>query len=258
MSDPFFIEGPAVISFSGGRTSAYMLRRILDVGLQPDVHVLFANTGKERNETLDFIHECETRWAVKVHWLQYRPETLERFWVESVRYETAARDGEPFNALLEKIGFLPSLGVRMCTNYLKLKTMAKFAKHILGLSDWSSVIGIRADEPRRVAKMRGIQGKQEGGEVDRLMPLADAGLTVRDVNAFWKTQPFDLRLRPDEGNCDLCYLKSTGKIRNLIREQPERAVWWADWERRYGKPFRPDRPDYAFMMAQGGSLGMFR
>lgn len=28
--DPFLIEGPAVISFSGGRTSGYMLRRILD------------------------------------------------------------------------------------------------------------------------------------------------------------------------------------------------------------------------------------
>ena len=53
MTDPFLIEGSAVISFSGGRTSGYMLRRILDVGLQPDVHVLFTNTGKERPETLE-------------------------------------------------------------------------------------------------------------------------------------------------------------------------------------------------------------
>src|SRR5690242_17474485 len=40
---PFQIEGPAVISFSGGRTSAYMLRRILDEGVRPDVFVLFAD-----------------------------------------------------------------------------------------------------------------------------------------------------------------------------------------------------------------------
>ena len=54
-SDPFLIEGPAVISFSGGRTSAYMLHWILERGLQPDVHVLFCNTGREDDRTLDFV-----------------------------------------------------------------------------------------------------------------------------------------------------------------------------------------------------------
>ena len=33
-----------------------MLRRILEAGLQPDVHVLFCNTGKEDDRTLDFVH----------------------------------------------------------------------------------------------------------------------------------------------------------------------------------------------------------
>jgi len=46
----FLITGPAVISFSGGRTSAYMLWRILQAhgGILPDdVVVCFANTGRE-------------------------------------------------------------------------------------------------------------------------------------------------------------------------------------------------------------------
>lgn len=29
-ANPFYVEGPAVVSFSGGRTSAFMLRQILD------------------------------------------------------------------------------------------------------------------------------------------------------------------------------------------------------------------------------------
>ena len=46
--NPYLIHGPALISFSGGRTSGYMLKKILDAhsGLLPDdVHVTFANTG---------------------------------------------------------------------------------------------------------------------------------------------------------------------------------------------------------------------
>ena len=72
--NPYKIEGPAAIGFSGGRSSAYMLKQIIDAHggeLPNDIHVGFQNTGKERPETLDFIHECSTRWGVKVEWLEY-------------------------------------------------------------------------------------------------------------------------------------------------------------------------------------------
>ncbi|MBK6800315.1 MAG: hypothetical protein IPG83_02190 [Novosphingobium sp.] len=54
MGDPFFITGPALISFSGGRTSAYMLWRILEARRRRMVQVAFANTGKEREWTTRF------------------------------------------------------------------------------------------------------------------------------------------------------------------------------------------------------------
>lgn len=44
------------ISFSGGRTSAYMTKMLLDnFNDKYDFIVTFANTGMEHNKTLDFI-----------------------------------------------------------------------------------------------------------------------------------------------------------------------------------------------------------
>ena len=59
--NPFRCDGPTLVNFSGGRTSGYMLRRILDAHdgtLPADTHIVFTNTGVERRETLEFIAEC--------------------------------------------------------------------------------------------------------------------------------------------------------------------------------------------------------
>jgi 3'-phosphoadenosine 5'-phosphosulfate sulfotransferase (PAPS reductase)/FAD synthetase len=236
------IEGPATVSFSGGRTSGYMLRRCLDAGLQPDVHVLFANTGKERPETLDFVQACAERWDVTIHWIEYAfPEPFaER------NYTTASRAGEPFTALIHKRQYPPNPVTRFCTSELKIRPMRNWMR-AQGYDDalWTNVVGIRADEPRRVARMR---GKNTEGRWDCALPLADAGVTVGDVMAFWAAQPFDLQLRQSEGNCDLCFLKGTAKRRNIIRERPDLAVWWAEQEAWLGKTFRRDTPSYAALL----------
>jgi len=58
--DCFRVPQPAFMSFSGGRTSALMLYYTLqayDWKLPPDFRIVFMNTGMERWETLDFVHE---------------------------------------------------------------------------------------------------------------------------------------------------------------------------------------------------------
>jgi 3'-phosphoadenosine 5'-phosphosulfate sulfotransferase (PAPS reductase)/FAD synthetase len=74
MTDPFKIIEPTVISFSGGRTSAYMLWRVLQSnnGLPSDAMVIFANTGKEEEATLKFVNDCSVNWNVPITWLEYR------------------------------------------------------------------------------------------------------------------------------------------------------------------------------------------
>lgn len=227
MESPFAIDGPAVISFSGGRTSGYMLRRILDVGLRPDVHVVFADTGKERAETYDFVLALAAHWGVEVHWVE--------------------RPGQ-FTQLITDRKFLPNPVMRFCTQELKIRPMRDWML-ARGYEHWTNVVGIRADEPRRVAKMKAAEEKRSE-RWDIALPLADAGVTEADVMAFWRAQSFDLRLHPNEGNCDLCFLKGYSKKVAIVRDHPELAVWWAEQERRIGGTFRRDQPSYREMLAQ--------
>jgi 3'-phosphoadenosine 5'-phosphosulfate sulfotransferase (PAPS reductase)/FAD synthetase len=226
-SNPFQIDGPAVISFSGGRTSAYMLRRILDEGLRPDVYVIFADTGKERRETYSFIHECADHWGVQIRWV--------------------ARLGQ-FTQLITDKKFLPNPVMRFCTQELKLKPMRDWML-AQGYEHWTNVVGIRADEPRRVAKMKAA-AESRPERWDIALPLAESGITEADVMAFWAAQPFDLQLKKDEGNCDLCFLKGYDKVRNIVRDRPDLAEWWAQQEERIGGTFRNDRPSYRAMLNQ--------
>ena len=256
MSNPFEIIEPTCISFSGGRTSAYMLYRILqahDMSLPPEAIVCFANTGKECEETLEFVHDCETNWGVKINWLEYKAHEIPKDRFRVVNFETASRDGEPFFDSINQNGkpYLPNPVARICTINMKIRVIHHFLKS-LGWKhnenmDW---VGIRADEQRRAAK------------IDRSRtPLVAAGITKEHVGAFWKSHAFDLKLPNNNGvtmhgNCDLCFLKPAHQIQSLIQEKPERALWWMKMEahanssnKTYGDgaKFRKDRPSYAEM-----------
>jgi hypothetical protein len=255
MNDPFIIDEPTCISFSGGRTSAYMLWRILQSnnGLPDEAIVCFANTGKEEEATLEFVRDCSVNWNVPIHWIEYKyaEKTSDRW--KKVTFETASRNGEPFFELIDQNGspYLPNPVARICTAKLKIRPIDAYLKS-LGRThnenmDW---VGIRADEMRRAAKM-----------ARERTPLVTAGVTKQIVGKFWKEQLFDLGL-PNmngvtmHGNCDLCFLKPAHQIMSLIKEKPERALWWMKMEahaqssnKTYGDGarFRKDRPSYAEM-----------
>ena len=71
--NPYFTKGATCLSFSGGRTSAYMLYKTLEAhdGVLPEeTFVAFANTGMEHPATLDFVRDCGEQWGVDIVWLE--------------------------------------------------------------------------------------------------------------------------------------------------------------------------------------------
>ena len=206
-----------IINFSGGRTSAYMCKRLIDEG--GEYLITFQNTGKELNKTLDFIHECDKRWNLNIVWLEFRYGNN----FEVVTYETASRDGRPFDELIEhKKHFLPNQRFRYCTQELKINTLKRYLKSI-GIKEYTSYNGIRYDEPRRWNKIK-------NSDYDVELPLVKWKITKQDVLNFWRKQDFDLMVNEPYGNCDCCFLKGKGKLSIIAKEKPELLNWWINKE----------------------------
>ena len=199
MKNPYLLNRPSVVSFSGGRSSGFMLWNIIqayDGSLPEDIIVVFTNTGLEHYETYEFIHRVEKNWCPIV-WLEFNLEnvikevkqnnniknvTVKRLSYKIVNYETASRKGQPFTKMIKWKKYLPNPVARLCTENLKIKTMESYIEW----DDYSKAIGLRFDEPRRVARMRNRD--------DVVMPMADAEHTQDDVREFWNRNDIDLKL----------------------------------------------------------------
>ena len=96
-----------------------MLRQIIDAygGRLAGRRVpVFANTGKEMPQTLDFVQECGERWNVDIVWLEYASdgEHQRKFRNGDPRHRFS-RNGEPLERLLVTGACLPNPVTRFCT-----------------------------------------------------------------------------------------------------------------------------------------------
>ena len=221
-----------------------MLHKTLEAngGLPSGSNVVFANTGKEMPQTLDFVQACSDQWGVEITWVElgkvergemyakgrHKGKHRRIYRTSIVNYETASRNGEPFMRLLLDRKMPPNVVSRFCTSELKVRRM--MAVHHEATTHF---IGIRADEQRRAARMHNQTDER------RLSwcPMYLDGTTKEDVAAFWRAQPFDLQLANDNGttplgNCDLCFLKGKRKRVSIVRQHPELVDWWIEAERR--------------------------
>ena len=233
-----------IINFSGGRTSAYMAKRLIDEG--GEYLITFQNTGKEMPQTLDFIHECDQRWNLGIVWLEYRFGNN----FEIVNYETASRDGRPFDEVIaHKKYFLPNQRMRYCTTFMKIDTLKRYLKSI-GVDQYTSFNGIRYDEPRRWAKIQNT-------EMDIELPLVKWKVTKQDVLEWWDKQEFNLKVNEPYGNCDCCFLKGKGKLGIIAKEKPELLEWWIKHENKSNSTFKKEISYYQIKDKAESQLGLW-
>lgn len=217
------------ISFSGGRTSAYMTKMLLDhYSDKYDFIVTFANTGLEHEKTLEFINNCDKYFNFNTVWLEANVKHGERIGTSFniVNFETASRKGEPFEEVIKKYG-IPNQAYPHCTRELKLSVMRSYLSSIgIDHKKIKTAIGIREDETRRVSK------QQELNNI--VYPLIDEfPVDKQDVLQWWSKQDFDLDIPEYLGNCIGCWKKSFKKNFKTLDENPDALNFYLKMEEKY-------------------------
>lgn len=217
-----------VCTFSGGRTSAFMGKLLLEHPKYKDFDkvFIFCNTGKEKYETLKFINECDKQWGLNVVWLE--ADIIQEKGVGTnykiVNFYTASMNGEPFEEMLKKYP-MPNNFASNCTRELKLAPINKYVKS-LGYKEVYTAMGIRYDERHRKSNF--------AEENNIIYPLIDdLKVDSKFIREWWDRQTFDLKLKDYEGNCDLCFKKSIRKRLTILKENPKIGEWWNKMEKKY-------------------------
>jgi hypothetical protein len=229
-----------LVSFSGGETSAFMAQWLNnhyeEFGYENIVFV-FANTGQENEETLEFVERCDKYFKLNVQWIEadviheYKKGT--RYY--RTDFDNASRNGEPFENVISKYG-IPNQANPQCTRELKGAPIAAFGKDWFDGDKYHTAIGIRKDEADRI--------NAKAKELGFLYPLISSKMipsTKPMINFYWRSMPFRLELKGYQGNCKTCWKKSDKKLYQIAKENPNAFDFMKRMEQKYGNFFPTQR-----------------
>jgi hypothetical protein len=198
-----------VVSFSGGRTSAYLCSLMKEKF--DDVDFVYMDTGAEHIETYRFLRRVNQYFELNLTCLRLKvnPELGKGNSYDIVDIDDLKPDLKPFKDMMSKYG-TPYIGGMFCTDRMKLTPFIKYCNDKYGKGNYETWLGIRADEPKRLTPKNGIRYMAEISDFEK-----------EDVLDWWSDKPFDLYIDEWLGNCVFCPKKSNLKLAAAQRDEPE-------------------------------------
>jgi len=214
------------VSFSGGRTSAYMCWWLLNNKADKYNFIfVFANTGQEHEKTLEFVNECDKRFNLDLVWLEAVTHFNKRIGCTHriVSYESASRNGEPFKDMVLEYG-IPNKDWPHCNRELKINAINSYMRSIGFKTSTPRAIGLRSDEMDRMNFK-----EVKAGRI--IYPLIKwKPITKAEIRYWWSEQDFDLEIPEHLGNCVTCWKKSDRKLMTIAKQEPERFNFFKSLE----------------------------
>lgn len=213
------MEIPQVVSFSGGRTSAYLvylMEQRRKAG--EDIHYVYMDTGAEHPKTYEFIRNIAKYWNIELHCLRVipDPEMGKASSYEELSVDEIGPDLIPWKRMLNKYGH-PYVGGAFCTDRMKSVPFTKYCQERFGKGNYHTWLGIRADEPSRLRDAPGFSYLADISDFEK-----------QDVLDWWEEQTFDLGIQEHLGNCVFCIKKSMQKVALATMDEPELATKFID------------------------------
>jgi 3'-phosphoadenosine 5'-phosphosulfate sulfotransferase (PAPS reductase)/FAD synthetase len=181
-----------ILSLSGGKDSAALALFMRDK--IPNMEYVFCDTNKELPETYDYLNQIEAYLGRKI-----------------IRLE-AVRGFDHWLTLFQ--GYLPSVQVRWCTTYLKLKPFEDY----IGDEAVVNYVGLRADEDRdaRISHKKNISV---------VYPFKEAGIDYAGVQRILLESGIGLPPFTDWGRsrsgCYFCFFQKSIEWVRLYEKHPD-------------------------------------
>lgn len=238
-----------MVTVSGGRSSAMMARHIQTHPKYKDFEkvYVFANTGMERPETIQFLKDIETYWKIPLIKIEGIYSDIMGVGVgyKIVDWNNLDMSGKPYEGCVmhkNKGTFegLPNQEAPYCSDSLKTIPCKKLCDYIFGVNNYIKAIGFRQEDmPKRISFAEIIADKK------RIFPLLtdfSPMIGKRLLTEFWEKQPFKLQINSSLGNCELCWKKGDKSLVESIKAGSRFIDWHIANERKYGNTsFRNSR-----------------
>lgn len=208
-----------IVSFSGGRTSAYLVHLMEQKRKNEgwDVKYVFLDTGAEHPKTYDFVRACVKHFNIQLTVLKtvVMPEMGVGVGYEVCSLDSIGWNLTRFKSVVAKYSN-PCVTSPFCTDRLKTTPMLKYLNATYGKGNYTNWLGMRIDEKRRLKQKPGIKYLAEISIMEK-----------NDILGWWEQMPFDLDINEHLGNCVFCFKKGTTKIALAIKDEPLLAAEFA-------------------------------
>jgi hypothetical protein len=215
------IEKKKTVSFSGGRTSAYLCIKMIEKFGRENVDFIYMDTGGEHSKTYEFIKNVDSFFNLNLICLRgnFNQSLGKAHTYDIVDVNDIGPDLGPFKQMVGKYG-TPTIASPWCTSRMKQEVHDKYCNDKYGKGNYQTWIGIRCDENKRLRNV---------GKSDKIRYLAEiSDYEKYDILKYWSKMPFDLEINEWLGNCVFCFKKSNLKLAAAAIDEPEMLKDWLD------------------------------